>query len=91
MFGYFSHCPTCTVIKVTFQYFFLIAYGTIIYRISDICFKVASECVQLHGGMGYMWEHPIARGFASSKVYPIYTGSNEIMKELIARGITAEK
>ncbi|XP_071824746.1 long-chain specific acyl-CoA dehydrogenase, mitochondrial-like [Apostichopus japonicus] len=61
------------------------------YWISDICFKVASECVQLHGGMGYMWEHPIARGFASSKVYPIYTGSNEIMKELIARGITAEK
>lgn len=52
--------------------------------------KVANECLQLHGGWGYMWEYPIARAFADSRVLPIYAGSNEIMKELIARDIIAE-
>ena len=39
----------------------------------------------MFGGWGYMWEYPIARMFADSRVYAIYGGSNEIMKELIAR------
>ena len=46
-----------------------------------------SKCLQLFGGWGYMWEYPIARMFADSRVYAIYGGSNEIMKELIARSI----
>lgn len=50
---------------------------------NDICTK----CLQMFGGWGYMWEYPIARMFADSRVYAIYGGSNEIMKELIARSI----
>ncbi|PIK60665.1 putative long-chain specific acyl-CoA dehydrogenase, mitochondrial isoform X1 [Apostichopus japonicus] len=57
------------------------------YWASDLCCRVANECLQLHGGWGYMLEYPIARAFADSRVYPIYAGSNEIMRELIARDI----
>ncbi|PIK60708.1 putative long-chain specific acyl-CoA dehydrogenase, mitochondrial isoform X2 [Apostichopus japonicus] len=60
------------------------------YWSTDLVCKVANECLQLHGGWGYMWEYPIARAFADSRVLPIYAGSNEIMKELIARDIIAE-
>lgn len=51
--------------------------------------KVAYQCVQLHGGWGYMWEYPICRAYVDARVQPIYGGSNEIMKELIARPICA--
>ncbi len=47
--------------------------------------EIADECLQLHGGYGYMMEYPIARIFADSRVQKIYGGSNEIMKELVAR------
>ena len=47
----------------------------------------ADECVQLHGGYGYMWEYPIARAWADARVQRIYGGTNEIMKEVIARSI----
>jgi alkylation response protein AidB-like acyl-CoA dehydrogenase len=43
------------------------------------------KAVQLHGGAGYMLEYPVARALADSRVPRIYGGSNEIMKELIAR------
>jgi acyl-CoA dehydrogenase len=43
--------------------------------------------VQLHGGYGYMMEYPIARMWADSRVQRIYAGTNEIMKELIARSL----
>ena len=46
---------------------------------------MANDCVQLHGGWGYMWEYPVARAFVDGRVQPIYGGTNEIMKELIAR------
>jgi acyl-CoA dehydrogenase len=55
------------------------------YWCSDLQFKVMDECVQLFGGYGYMWEYPIARAWADSRVQQIYGGTNEIMKELIAR------
>jgi acyl-CoA dehydrogenase len=45
------------------------------------------ECVQLHGGYGYMWEYPIARAFADARVQRIYGGTNEIMKEVISRSM----
>lgn len=61
------------------------------YRASDLQNKVADRCLQLHGGWGYMWEFPIARAFVDSRVQPIYAGSNEIMKELIARPIVADQ
>uniref|UniRef100_A0A672H0K2 Long-chain specific acyl-CoA dehydrogenase, mitochondrial n=1 Tax=Salarias fasciatus TaxID=181472 RepID=A0A672H0K2_SALFA len=56
---------------------------------SDLQNKVATQCVQMHGGWGYMWEYPIAKAFVDSRVQPIYGGTNEIMKELIARTIVA--
>jgi acyl-CoA dehydrogenase len=51
--------------------------------------QVIDECLQLHGGYGYMLEYPIARMYADARVGRIYGGSNEIMKEIIARGLTA--
>ncbi len=48
---------------------------------------IVDECLQLHGGYGYMLEYPIARLFADSRVQKIYGGTNEIMKELIARSL----
>lgn len=51
--------------------------------------QVIDECLQLHGGYGYMLETPIARMYADARVGKIYGGSNEIMKEIIARGMAA--
>ena len=47
--------------------------------------EIIDECLQLHGGYGYMTEYPIARLYVNARVGKIYGGSNEIMKELIAR------
>jgi acyl-CoA dehydrogenase len=55
------------------------------YRLTDLQFKIADECMQLHGGYGYMWEYLAARAFADSRVQRIYAGTNEIMKEVVAR------
>jgi acyl-CoA dehydrogenase len=41
----------------------------------------------MHGGYGYMWEYPITRAWADSRVQRIYGGTNEIMKELISRSL----
>ena len=49
--------------------------------------EIVDECLQLHGGYGYMWEYPIARMYADSRVQKIYGGTNEIMKELISRSL----
>ncbi len=57
------------------------------YWCSDLQFKVMDECVQLHGGYGYMWDDPITRAWADSRVQRIYGGTNEIMKELISRSL----
>ena len=57
------------------------------YWTSDLQCKVMDECVQLHGGYGYMWEYPITRAYADARVQRIYGGTNEIMKEVIARGM----
>ncbi len=50
--------------------------------------EIIDECLQLHGGYGYVLEYPIARMYANARVGKIYGGSNEIMKELVARTIT---
>jgi len=47
-------------------------------------FRIIDECVQLHGGYGYMQEFPIARMWVDSRVQRIYAGSNEVLKELVA-------
>jgi acyl-CoA dehydrogenase len=54
------------------------------YWLTDQQCRIVDECLQLHGGYGYMTEYPIARMWTDSRVQRIYAGSNEIMKELIA-------
>ena len=55
------------------------------YKISEMYSKVVDECLQLHGGYGYMLEYPIARAYVDHRANRIYAGTNEIMKELISR------
>jgi alkylation response protein AidB-like acyl-CoA dehydrogenase len=57
------------------------------YWTTDLQCKVMDECLQLHGGYGYMWEYPITRAFADARVQRIYGGTNEIMKEVITRAM----
>jgi alkylation response protein AidB-like acyl-CoA dehydrogenase len=57
------------------------------YWCSDLQCKVMDECVQLHGGYGYMLEYPITRAYADARVQRIYGGTNEIMKEVITRSM----
>ncbi len=54
---------------------------------TDLQFNVMDECLQLFGGYGYMWEYPIARAWADARVQKIYAGTNEIMKEIVARAL----
>ena len=54
---------------------------------TDLQCAVADDCVQLHGGNGYMWEYPVARAWADSRVQRIYAGTNEIMKMIVARDL----
>ena len=57
------------------------------YWCSDIEGKIIDECLQLHGGYGFMWEYPIARAYVDARVQRIYGGTNEIMKEVISRSL----
>jgi len=57
------------------------------YWTTDLECKVIDECLQLHGGYGYMWEFPIARAYVDARVQRIYGGTNEIMKEVISRSL----
>jgi acyl-CoA dehydrogenase len=52
--------------------------------LTEIQCRIIDECVQLHGGYGYMTEYPIARMWVDSRVQRIYAGTNEVMKEVIA-------
>lgn len=54
---------------------------------TDVQNKVIDRCLQIFGGYGYMVEYPIARMFAAARVQKIYGGTNEIMKELVARAL----
>ena len=49
--------------------------------------KVIDECVQLHGGYGYMNEYLIARMYTDARIQRIYGGTSEIMKEVISRAL----
>jgi len=54
---------------------------------TDLQCRVADECLQLHGGWGYMWEYKVCRAFADARVQRIYAGTNEIMKLIISRDL----
>ena len=49
--------------------------------------RVVDQCVQLHGGYGYMLEYPVAKAFIDSRVQTIYGGTTEVMKEIIGRSL----
>lgn len=55
------------------------------YWCTELMGRALDQCLQLHGGYGYIWEYPIARAWADARVHRIYGGSNEIMRELVAR------
>ena len=55
--------------------------------LTDLENEIIDECLQLHGGYGYMDEYPISRMYADARVQRIYGGTNEIMKLLIARSM----
>jgi len=54
---------------------------------TDIAKRVIDECLQLHGGYGYMLEYPVAKFYLDVRVDPIHGGTNEIMKEIIGRSM----
>lgn len=53
--------------------------------------EILDQGVQLHGGYGYIMEYPIARAFLDARVHRIYGGTNEVMREIVARSITGRK
>lgn len=55
--------------------------------ITDTAKKVIGQCMQLHGGYGYMEEYKIARKYRDIVVTSIFAGTNEIMKQIIAKRI----
>ena len=57
------------------------------YWLTDCEGRIVDECLQLHGGYGYMTEYPIARMWTDSRVHRIYAGTNEILKEVIASSL----
>ena len=57
------------------------------YRLSEQARDMAAQCMQLHGGYGFMEEYKIARRYRDVAVFPIYAGTNEIMKTIIAKNL----
>lgn len=57
------------------------------YWVSDLQCKLIDDCLQLHGGYGYMNEYKVARAWRDARVQKIYGGTNEIMKEIIGRSM----
>ena len=53
--------------------------------VTDLAKRIATQCMQLHGGYGYMEEYEIARRFRDIQATSIYAGTNEIMKSIIAK------
>ena len=54
---------------------------------TEILCAALDECVQLHGGYGYMWEYPIARAWADNRMTRIAGGTSEIMKQIISKDL----
>ncbi len=54
---------------------------------TELLMRALDECLQLHGGYGYMWEFPIARAWADNRMSRIAGGTSEVMKEIIGRSL----
>jgi acyl-CoA dehydrogenase len=59
--------------------------------VTELLKRVSSQCLQLHGGYGFMMEFPVATDYADAAVQSIYAGTNEIMKVIIARRMGLEQ
>ncbi|MES2538330.1 MAG: acyl-CoA dehydrogenase family protein [Pseudomonadota bacterium] len=59
-------------------------------QLSDLHCRVVDECLQLHGGWGYMWDFPVCRAYADARIVKIAGGSMEIMKQIIARDLFSD-
>ncbi|MDO6520820.1 acyl-CoA dehydrogenase family protein [Shimia thalassica] len=57
---------------------------------TDVQCEIVDNCLQLHGGYGYMNEYLISELYTDARVQKIYGGTNEIMKELIARSLDVD-
>lgn len=57
------------------------------YWTTEMSGRVIDQCLQLHGGAGYMWEYPIAKAYANSRINRIFGGTNEIMREIIGKSM----
>ena len=57
------------------------------YWVSELNGRVIDQCLQLHGGAGYMWEYPIAKAYANARISRIFGGTTEIMKEIIGKSL----
>jgi acyl-CoA dehydrogenase len=57
---------------------------------TDLQKRLTGECLQLHGGYGFMCEYPISGDYADAAVQSIYAGTNEITKVIIARELGLE-
>jgi acyl-CoA dehydrogenase len=52
---------------------------------TELADRVIDECLQLHGGYGYMAEYPISRSWTDARVHRIWAGTSEVMKHIISR------
>jgi len=57
------------------------------YWVTEMNGRVMDQCLQLHGGAGYMWEYPIAKAYAGARISRIFGGTNEIMREIIGKSM----
>lgn len=57
------------------------------YWTTDLLCRVTDECLQLHGGYGYMEEYPISKMYTDARITKIYAGTNEIMKVVVAQAM----
>jgi len=57
------------------------------YWFTEMADRVIDQCLQLHGGAGYMWEYPIAKAYAGHRIMRILGGTNEIMREIIGKSM----
>lgn len=55
------------------------------YWINEMANRIAYDCLQLHGGYGYMEEYPICRDYRDVRIFTIFAGTSEVMKGIIAK------
>ena len=58
---------------------------------TELLGRTADECLQLFGGWGYMWELPIARAFADSRMARLAAGTSEVMRQIIGRAVLSKR